>query len=355
VTAATASVSLSPASDALACPLCHGALEPLADGLGCARCAREYSSHRGILDLRVFPDAYLGVERDNERADLIVAALERGRLADLLDYYWSLSDSTPPVLRERFARGALRAPAKARRLLDLLERAGLASRQSRVLELGSGTGGFLVEASGRVGEVVGLDIAMRWLHVSRRRFLDRGSAVPPLVCACAEQLPFPDASFDLVVCAATFELIRDPDRALAECARVLKQPGALFLNAVNRCSLVPEPHVGLWGVGFLPRAWQAPYVRWRGRGDFAHVRPLSYWDLDRRAARHFRRRRFEPADVADEVVAELSRVARHGVRVYRALKRFGVGRWLFRRLGPEWDVVLTRDEPPARESAPGRR
>jgi hypothetical protein len=135
---------------------------------------------------------------------------------------------------------------------------------------------------------------------------------------------------------------------------VLKQPGALFLSAVNRFSLLPEPHVGLWGVGFLPRAWQAPYVRWRGRGDFAHVRPLSYWDLDRRAARHFRRRRFEPADVADDVVAELPRVARHGVRLYRVLERVGAWRWLLTRLGPEWDVVLTRDERPTAAPASPR-
>jgi len=342
VSAGAAGAYLSPESHALVCPQCHAGLQPLAEGLRCTRCAKAYPTQHGIVDLRVFPDAYLGLEQDHVRTERIVAALEQRSLADLLGYYWSLSDSTPPALRERFTRGALRAPARARRLLDLLERAGLASRQSRVLELGSGSGGFLVEALGRVGEVVGLDIAMRWLHLSRWRFLERGSAVPPLVCACAEQLPFPDASFDLVVCAATFEFIRDSDRVLGECARVLRQPGALFLNAVNRYSFAPEPHVGLWGVGFLPRAWQADYVRSRGRGDFAHVRPLSYWDLDRRAARHFQGRRFEPAEVADDVVAELPHVARYGVRLYRALKRRAVWRWLLERFGPEWDVVLTR-------------
>ena len=36
--------------------------------------------------------------------------------------------------------------------------------------------------------------------------------------------------------------------------------------SIDRFSLAAEPHVGLWGVGWLPRPWQAPYVNWR-RGD----------------------------------------------------------------------------------------
>lgn len=33
---------------------------------------------------------------------------------------------------------------------------------------------------------------------------------------------------------------------------------------MNRFSLLPEPHVGLWGVGFLSRQTADTYVRWPG-------------------------------------------------------------------------------------------
>src|SRR5258708_20418311 len=35
--------------------------------------------------------------------------------------------------------------------------------------------------------------------------------------------------------------------------------------ANNRFVPLPELTVHLWGVGYLPRVWQAAYVRWRGR------------------------------------------------------------------------------------------
>jgi SAM-dependent methyltransferase len=194
-----------------------------------------------------------------------------------------------------------------------------------------------------VTDLVGLDIALRWLHVGRRRLLDDRIAVPPLVCAGAEALPFPDGRFDLVVCVATLEFTRDPGQALAESARVLRPGGILFVNTVNRFSLATEPHVGLWGVGFLPRAWQAPYVRLRGRGAFGNVHLLSHRDLHRLARRHFRRRRVEPADLPPEVASGLSAPQRLGVRAYRRLRTMPPARALLRRLGPEWDAVLTRD------------
>jgi SAM-dependent methyltransferase len=290
----------------------------------------------------VFPDPYLDFEEDRRRTEAVLEALPRFDLAGLLEHYWSLSDITPPELRRRFIRGALQGEAKARRLLGLLDADGRrpAGEATRVVEIGSGTGAFLAEAAGRFPLVVGVDIAMRWLHLSRRRFLDRGQPVPPLVCACAEALPFPDGSFDLAVSAATLEFTRDPGRALAECARVLSRSGALLLNTTNRFSLAPEPHVHLRGVGFLPRGWQIRYVRWRRGVDFARIRPLALGELRRLAAPLFARRSIAAADAADETVAELPPAQRAQVALYRRLRRTGMIRPLLLRIAPEWDAWL---------------
>jgi SAM-dependent methyltransferase len=327
------------------CPLCRGPLASPPDAFACGPCGRRYPLHDGIPDFRVFPDPYLGFDEDRARTQAVIEALHRLDLPGLLEHYWSLSDITPPDLRRRFIRGALQGEAKARRFLRLLEEAAPSSAPPAqpVLEIGSGTGAFLAVASERFPRVVGVDIAMRWLHLSRRRFLDRGLPAPTLVCACAEALPFPDGAFDLAFTAATLEFTRSPAQAVAECARVLGPRGRLLLNTSNRFSLASEPHVHLWGVGFLPRRWQVPYVRWRRGVDFEKIRPLSLRELHRLAAPSFAAREVTPADAADETVAELPALLRAQVAAYRRLKRSRLLRPLLLRVAPEWDVRLAKE------------
>ena len=248
----SAPAALAPPALTLVCPHCRRPLIEDAGGADCTACPRRYARHHGILDLRLFPDPYLGLDQDRARADVVVAALDRLDLPELLAHYWSLSETTPAVLRRTFVQSALRAEARARRLLARMDEEGVPLARSRVLEIGSGTGALLAEAHGRIREVTGLDIAMRWLHVSRRRFRDRGQTPPPLVCACAEHLPFEDGAFDVVVSTATLEFTRDASRVLAECARVLRPGGRAYLSTVNRFSLAREPHVAALGRGLAP-------------------------------------------------------------------------------------------------------
>jgi ubiquinone/menaquinone biosynthesis C-methylase UbiE/uncharacterized protein YbaR (Trm112 family) len=327
----------------LVCPLCHGELEsePPEDSFRCPPCGRTYPLHAGIPDFRVFSDPYLSLEEDRERTEKVLAVLDRP-FAELLEHYWSLSDVTPEPLRARYVRSALWGEGKARRLLRILEDGTFASaaRPRVVLDVGSGSGAFLAEAVPRFQRVVGIDIGMRWLHLSRRRFMERGLDVPALVCCCAERLPFPEGTFDLVVMSATLEFARDQGQALAECARCLVEDGMAWVSTVNRFSLAPEPHVSLWGVGLLPRAWQARYVRWRRRASFENIRLLSFWELDRLALPFFDRREFALADIPDEYLEELPRGDRLKVRAYRVAKGVRPLGWLLKRVGPEWDVRL---------------
>ena len=161
----------------LVCPHCRGSLEEGPAGAACLSCGRRYRRPHGILDLRVLPDPYLSLEEDGARADAVVAALDRLALPELLDHYWSLSESTPVALRGTFVQAALRAPLRARDLLARMEEDGVPLARSRLLDVGSGTGGLLAEAHGRVADRAGVDIAMRWLQVSRRRV---GAETEPL-------------------------------------------------------------------------------------------------------------------------------------------------------------------------------
>jgi hypothetical protein len=121
---------------------------------------------------------------------------------------------------------------------------------------------------------------------------------------------------------------------------MVKGGGAVFLNTVNRYSLAPEPHVNLWGVGLLPRAFQDRYVRWRRGVGYVNIRPLSYPELRRLATRHFSSCDVSPGDVPDAVVAGLPVGKRVLVHLYRLLKRIPPVALLLKWFGPEWDVKL---------------
>jgi ubiquinone/menaquinone biosynthesis C-methylase UbiE len=97
----------------------------------------------------------------------------------------------------------------------------------RVLDVGAGTGANLPHY--RAATEVTLaepDPAMR----ARLEAKLHTAAVPVRVSdAPAEGLPFPDASFDAVVCTLVLCTVEDPERALGEVRRVLVPGGRLVL------------------------------------------------------------------------------------------------------------------------------
>lgn len=125
-----------------------------------------------------------------------------------------------------------------------------------VLEIGAGTGRNLPLYRSAAG-VVALEPDPGML--SRAEEAARRAPVPiELVEANAEDLPFPDGSFDTVVSSYVLCSISDPDRALAETHRVLRPGGTLrFYEHVR----APDPRLARWQDS-LERPWG-----WLFRGD----------------------------------------------------------------------------------------
>lgn len=126
-----------------------------------------------------------------------------------------------------------------------------------VLDLGCGEGRHVIGISVLDGaDAVGVDLRTADLRVARERYTEfRDSVVNPeasseassetksqpetreslftLLAANALRLPFPDNSFDAVVCSEVLEHIPDYRAALREIHRVLK-PGGRFCASVPR-------------------------------------------------------------------------------------------------------------------------
>jgi phosphatidylethanolamine/phosphatidyl-N-methylethanolamine N-methyltransferase len=156
----------------------------------------------------------------------------------------------------------------------------------RILEVGVGTGlSFEDYDSGT--EVVGIDICEPMVAKARTR-LSSGlyPHVKSLMVMDAENLAFPDASFNCVVAQFVITLVSNPERVLSECARVVKPGGEIIL--VNH--LYSER-----GVGAAIERWFARHSRGLGlRPEFPFGR-LAAWAqshgevelIERRAVKPF--------------------------------------------------------------------
>lgn len=95
-----------------------------------------------------------------------------------------------------------------------------------VFDLGSGYGGRTVHyAEQGAARVTGIEISERVVERSAGFAASRGVENVRFVHAFAEDLPFADASFDLVISYDVFEHVQDPVRAFRELRRVMR-PGA---------------------------------------------------------------------------------------------------------------------------------
>jgi demethylmenaquinone methyltransferase / 2-methoxy-6-polyprenyl-1,4-benzoquinol methylase len=112
-----------------------------------------------------------------------------------------------------------------------------------ILDVASGTAGVALQLSARSrARVAGVDLTEQMLREGRRRVAAAGQEGRiGLVAGRAEQLPFPDCSFDALTFTYLLRYVRDPQATLAELARVLRPGGAMA--SLEFC----VPSGALWG------------------------------------------------------------------------------------------------------------
>ncbi len=100
---------------------------------------------------------------------------------------------------------------------------------AHVLDVATGTAGVALRWTDRTDvQVTGVDLTEQMLRRGRENVLRRGREDRiRLLLGRAEQLPFPDASFDAVTFTYLLRYVEDPAATLVELARVLKPGGAL--------------------------------------------------------------------------------------------------------------------------------
>lgn len=111
---------------------------------------------------------------------------------------------------------------------QLVRHAGVKAGQ-RVLDVGCGTGVVAITAARLGAKVVGLDLTPALLERARENSKVAGVDIEWHE-GDAEQLPFPDASFDVVLSQFGHIFAPRPDVAISEMLRVLKPGGTIAFN-----------------------------------------------------------------------------------------------------------------------------
>jgi SAM-dependent methyltransferase len=206
----------------------------------------------------------------------------------------------------------------------------------RVLDVACGTGNASIRAAATGAEVVGVDLTPELFDAGREEATEAGVSLE-WVQGDAEELPFEDESFDVVL--STFGCMFAPRHvvAAAEIARVLRPGGRVGITAWT-----PEGGMGSFfrTVGAYmppPPTIAQPPVLW---GREAHVRELF---ADREIELEFHRETVAPAQFGstDEAIEYLA--TRFGPMIMAREMLTAAGRW--DDLRADLVELYERDEP----------
>lgn len=181
---------------------------------------------------------------------------------------WSIEQCT-----ERVAAELSRAIPK--RVFAKLTDVGWQLEGARLLDLGAGQGGAVLEALIRRADAYGVEPGTEFRTLGRMRLRDAGYDPERIVSAPGEELPFPDNTFDYVITLQVLEHVPDPRPLMEETLRVLKPGGRCYVSCENYLSFM-EQHYRVPWLPMLPKWMGALYLRALGRNP-AFLRDYVYY------------------------------------------------------------------------------
>jgi ubiquinone/menaquinone biosynthesis C-methylase UbiE len=127
-------------------------------------------------------------------------------------------------------------------------------RGKRVLEVGVGTGTDFLQWVRAGADCVGVDVTEEAVQLTRAR-MDCYGLAAQVIHSDAANLPFPDASFDLVYSWGVVHHCEDPGAVLREIRRVLR-PGGTFIGMMYRRRSLVAFKLWVWHGLMRGRPWR---------------------------------------------------------------------------------------------------
>jgi SAM-dependent methyltransferase len=135
-----------------------------------------------------------------------------------------------------------------------------------VIELGCGTAYFGAWLAKRGARVTGVDITPAQLETARRLQQETGLEME-FIEASAEDVPLPDASFDLAVSEYGASIWCDPELWIAEAARLLRPGGRLVFLCNSTLSILCSPDEGKVEERLMRSQFELGRFEWPGEDE----------------------------------------------------------------------------------------
>lgn len=156
------------------------------------------------------------------------------------------------------------------RRLEMIQSAAGERLRGVILENGCGVGMYVEKLSSFGGKVFGLEFDFE-------RAAEAGSRSPRILNAAGESLPFPPASFDLVLSHEVLEHVADDRLAVCEMVRVLRSPDPVSGKPGGLVTWVLMPPVCLWEMAEIFRGHlRLAFRRFSKNGTRAHLEGLYF-------------------------------------------------------------------------------
>lgn len=127
-----------------------------------------------------------------------------------------------------------------------------------ILDLGSGSGGFLIESTKRGWSAVGLELNKIKIEKAYDEALNGGVKID-IKQGVAENIPFDNNSFDFINVSEVIEHVHNPKKTLEEVSRVMRPGGIAYISVHNRFG-VWDTHFRIYFLGWLPRWVGKKYI-----------------------------------------------------------------------------------------------
>ena len=105
----------------------------------------------------------------------------------------------------------------------------------RVLDIGCGTGNFSIKLAKKGCKVTGIDLSDKMLDLAREKTAKKNLFIDYYNMS-VYNIKFPTQHFDAIFSMATFEFVRDMEKAINEAFRVCKDKGQIMIGTINRDS-----------------------------------------------------------------------------------------------------------------------
>ena len=204
----------------------------------------------------------------------------------------------------------------------------------KCLEVGCGTGIISANFSDKVEYFWGIDVSTELFEKGLSAKIQNLG----LSRSDGADLPFSDASFDLVLLPQVYEHTLKQKAVIAEVHRVLRPGGVCFFSGPNKFQLI-ERHYFLPFLSWLPNKWSTAYLRLTRRGDIYDIYPRTFFFLKKLTAN------FTRIDYTSQII--------HDPDNFGLSERFGklnltrIPMWairLFEPIYPNYNWILVKEK-----------